>query len=131
MRGKFSLKDMYKQMEAMNKMGPLKQIMQMLPMGGMGLELSDKEYQLTKDRLDKYRVIMDSMTNAELDDPKIITANRIKRISRGSGTSPELVRELLKSHQAMQKTIKGMRGGMGKMNMKRLLKKFGGQKADG
>jgi hypothetical protein len=31
----------------------------------------------------------------------------------------------------MQKTIKGMRGGMGKMNMKRLLKKFGGQKADG
>jgi signal recognition particle subunit SRP54 len=125
MRGKFTLKDMYKQMEAMNKMGPLKQIMQMLPMGGMGIELSDKEYQMTKDRLDKYRVIMDSMTDAELDDPKIITAARIKRISRGSGTQPEVVRELLKSHQAMQKTIKGIKGGMGKMNMKRLMKKFG------
>ncbi len=125
MRGKFTLKDMYKQMEAMNKMGPLKQIMQMLPIGGLGLELSDKEYQVTKDRLDKYKVIMDSMTDEELEDPKIITANRIKRVSRGSGTPPELVRELLKSHQAMQKALKGMRGGMGKMNMKRLMKRMG------
>ncbi len=124
MRGKFTLKDMCKQMEAINKMGPLKQIMQMLPLGGMGLDISDKEYQVTKDRLDKYRVIMSSMTEAELDDPKIITASRIKRISRGSGTSPELVRELLKSHKAMQKAIKGMRG-MNKMGMKRMMKKFG------
>ncbi|OPX78092.1 MAG: Signal recognition particle 54 kDa protein [Methanosaeta sp. PtaB.Bin039] len=129
MRGKFTLKDMYHQMEAMNKMGPLKQIMQMLPMGGLGLELSDKEYQVTKDRLDKYKVIMDSMTDQELENPKIITAARIKRISLGSGTKPELVKELLKSHQAMQKAIKGMRGGMGKMNMKRLMKKFGQPKA--
>jgi signal recognition particle subunit SRP54 len=124
MRGKFTLKDMYHQMEAMNKLGPLKQIMQMLPIGGLGLELSDKEYQMTKDRLDKYRVVMDSMTEAELEDPKIITASRIKRVSRGSGASPELVRELLKSHLAMQKAIKGMRGGAGKMNMKRMMKKF-------
>ncbi|NPV61242.1 MAG: signal recognition particle protein [Methanotrichaceae archaeon] len=125
MRGKFTLKDMYKQMEAMNKLGPLKQIMQMLPLGGMGVELSDKEFAATKDRLDKYRVIMDSMTEVELEDPKIITVSRIKRISRGSGTSPEMVRELLKSHSAMQKAIKGMRGGAGKMNMKRLMKRFG------
>lgn len=124
MRGKFSLKDMYKQMEAINKMGPLKQIMQMLPLGGMGLNLSDKEYQITKDKLGRYRVIMDSMTDAELDDPKIITVARVKRISRGSGTSPEVVRELLKSHRAMQKAIKGMRG-MGRGNMKRMMKKFG------
>jgi signal recognition particle subunit SRP54 len=124
MRGKFTLKDMYKQMEAMNKMGPIKQIMQMLPMGGLGIELSDKEFQATRDRLDKYKVIMDSMTEKELEEPKIITANRIKRISMGSGTSPDLVRELLKSHQAMQRAIKGMKGGMGKMNMKRLMKKF-------
>ena len=68
-------------------MGPLKQIMQMLPMGGLGFELSDKEYQMTKDRLDKYRVVMDSMTAVELEDPKVITASRIKRISRGSGAS--------------------------------------------
>jgi signal recognition particle subunit SRP54 len=93
-------------------------------MGSMGFELSDKEYQMTKDRLEKYKVLMDSMTPAELEDPKIITASRIKRISRGSGASPDLVRELLKAHQAMQKALKGMRGGMGKMNMKRLMKRF-------
>ena len=68
---------------------------------------------------------MDSMTEAELEDPKIITASRMKRISTGSGTPLEVVRELLKAHQAMQKAIKGMRGGMGKMNMKRLMKKMG------
>ena len=124
MRGKFTLKDMCKQMEAINKMGPLKQIMQMLPLGGMGLDISDQEYQVTKDRLEKYRVIMSSMTAEELEDPKIITASRIKRISRGSGTQPELVRELLKSHKAMQKALKGMRG-MNKMGMKRMMKKFG------
>ena len=49
----------------------------------------------------------------------------MKRIYLGSGTTPEIVRELLKAHQAMQKAIKGMRGGMGKMNMKRLMKKMG------
>jgi len=124
MRGKFTLKDMCKQMEAINKMGPLKQIMQMLPLGGMGLDISDQEYQVTKDRLEKYRVIMSSMTEAELEDPKIITASRIKRISRGSGTQPEVVRDLLKSHKAMQKALKGMRG-MNKMGMKRMMKKFG------
>jgi signal recognition particle subunit SRP54 len=124
MRGKFTLKDMYKQMEAMNKVGPLKQIMQMLPLGGMGIEISEKDYQITKDRLDKYRVIMDSMTEEELMNPKIINSSRVKRISIGSGTQPEMVRELLKSHQAMQKAIKGMRG-LGKMNMKRLMKKLG------
>ncbi len=89
------------------------------------MELSDSDYQMTKDRLDKFRVIMDSMTQDELNDPKMITASRIKRISLGSGTSPENVKELLKAHQAMQKAIKGMRGGAGKMNMKRLMKKFG------
>src|SRR5690606_1551350 len=124
MRGKFTLKDKCKQMEAINKMGPLKQIMQMLPLGGMGLDISDQEYQVTKDRLEKYRVIMSSMTAEELEDPKIITASRVKRIARGSGTQPELVRELLKSHKAMQKALKGMRG-MNKMGMKRMMKKFG------
>ncbi|MHC1631667.1 MAG: signal recognition particle protein Srp54 [Methanotrichaceae archaeon] len=124
MKGKFTLKDMYKQMEAINKMGPIKQIMQMLPLGGLGLEISDKDYQVTKDKLGKYKVIMDSMTEAELEDPKIVTGSRIKRISRGSGTQPEIVKELLKSHRAMQKALKGMRG-MNKTGMKRMMKKFG------
>ena len=66
------------------------------------------------------------MTDAELEDPKMVTSSRVKRISRGSGTLPEVVRELLKSHRAMKKALKSMRGmAGGKMNMKRMMKKLG------
>jgi len=72
MQGRFTLKDMYKQLEAMNKMGPLKQIMSMLPlgMGGMGgVKLSDEMFQATSDKMKNYKIIMDSMTEEEMTDP--------------------------------------------------------------
>ncbi|MFU8766244.1 MAG: signal recognition particle protein Srp54 [Candidatus Methanoperedens sp.] len=124
MSGRFSLKDMYNQLEAMNKMGPLKQVMQMLPMGKMGIKFSDDMYNVTEERVKKYKFIMDSMTGSELDDPKIINSSRITRISRGSGTRYEEVRELLKYHRTMQKAMKGMMGG-GKFNMQKMMKKLG------
>lgn len=119
MRGRFTLKDMYKQLEAIDKFGPLKNMMQMLP---FGMELSDDSCQVTKDKLARYKVMMDSMTNEELEDPKIIGSSRIKRVARGSGTSLEDVRELLKYHKLMQKTMKGLRGG--RFPMQKLMKKF-------
>ena len=124
MSGKFSLKDMYNQLEAMNKMGPMKQVMQMLPMGKMGLKVSDDMYDVTEERMKKYKFMMNSMTDSELSDPKLISSSRIERISRGSGTKYEEVRELLKYHKMMQKAMKGMMGG-GKFNMQKMMKKFG------
>ncbi|MCX9014139.1 MAG: signal recognition particle protein Srp54 [Candidatus Methanoperedens sp.] len=124
MSGRFSLKDMYNQLEAMNKMGPLKQVMQMLPMGKMGLKVSDDMYNVTQERMKKYKFIMDSMTDSELSDPKLMNSPRITRISRGSGTKYDEVRELLKYHKTMQKAMKGMMGG-GKFNMQKMMKKFG------
>ena len=124
MQGRFTLKDLYKQIEAMNKMGPLKQIMSMLPMGmgGMGgMKLSDEMFQATSDKMKNYRVIMDSMTEEEMSDPKLIGGSRIKRISRGSGCSPEEVRELLKYHKTMQTAFKGFKGG--KFNIQKMMKK--------
>ncbi|HET8685763.1 MAG TPA: signal recognition particle protein Srp19, partial [Methanosarcina sp.] len=124
MQGRFTLKDMYKQLEAMNKMGPLKQIMSMLPMGlgGMGgVKLSDEMFQATSDKMKNYKIIMDSMTEEEMTDPKLIGGSRIKRISRGSGCSPEEVRELLKYHKTMQTALKGFRGG--KFNIQKMMKK--------
>jgi signal recognition particle subunit SRP54 len=123
MKGKFTLKDMYKQLEAMNKMGPMKQIMQMLPLGGMGVKVSDEAYQVTGDKMIHFRVLMDSMTEEEMLNPRIIGSARIKRISRGSGCAPEEVRELLKYHKTMQNAMKGLRGG--KFNMKKMMKKMG------
>lgn len=119
--GKFTLKDMYKQMEAVNKMGPLKQVMSMIPLGKFGMKVDDDMFAVTQEKMKKYKYIMDSMTDKELEDPKHINSPRITRIARGSGTKYEEVRELLKYHKMMQKTMKGMSGG----KMQKMMKKFG------
>ncbi len=124
MKGKFTLRDMYKQLEALNKMGPLKQIMNMLPLGNM--ELPEGVYDVTSTKMVRYRIIMDSMTNAELDDPSLINSSRMQRIAHGAGATPDEVRELLKYYKLMQRTIKGLRGAGGKFNMQRLMKRFSG-----
>jgi signal recognition particle subunit SRP54 len=124
MKGKFTLRDMYKQLEALNKMGPLKQIMGMLPLGNM--QLPEGVYDVTSTKMVRYRIIMDSMTAAELDDPALISSSRMQRIAHGAGATPDEVRELLKYYKMMQRTLKGLRGGGGKFNMQRLMKRFSG-----
>jgi signal recognition particle subunit SRP54 len=125
MKGKFTLRDMYTQLEALNKMGPLKQIIGMLPLGNM--ELPEGVYDVTSTKMVRYRIIMDSMTAAELDDPALISSSRMQRIARGAGSSPDEVRELLKYYKMMQRTLKGLRGGSGgRFNMQRLMKRFSG-----
>ena len=124
MRGKFTLRDMYKQLEALNKMGPLKQIMGMLPMGNM--ELPTDVYDVTSTKMTRYRIIMDSMTAEELDDPSVLGSSRIQRIASGAGATPEEVRELIRYYKMMKRALKGARGGQGKFNMQRMMKRFGG-----
>jgi signal recognition particle subunit SRP54 len=124
MRGKFTLRDMYKQLEALNKMGPLKQIMGMLPMGNM--ELPTDVYDVTSTKMARYRIIMDSMTAEELDDPSVLGSSRIQRIAFGAGATPEEVRELIRYYKMMKRALKGARGGQGKFNMQRMMKRFGG-----
>jgi signal recognition particle subunit SRP54 len=69
---------------------------------------------------------MDSMTAQELDDPSLISSSRIQRVAMGAGATPDEVRELLKYYKMMKRALKGVRGGSGKFNMQRLMKKFGG-----
>jgi signal recognition particle subunit SRP54 len=122
LRGKFSLNDMYKQLEAVQKMGPLKQVMSMLPLGGM--KLPTEALDGTAEKMKRFRIIMDSMTPQELDEPSLINTSRMIRVAKGSGTSLEEVRDLMKYYKMMQKTLKGFRGNrmaMGKM-MKQMQK---------
>ncbi len=114
LKGKFTLNDLYKQLEALKKMGPMKKLIQMLPLGGLGIDFDDQMYQITEDKLKTFKVMMDSMTEEELNEPKIIGGSRLKRIARGSGTTTAEVNELVKYHRMMQKMIKSLTSGRGR-----------------
>jgi signal recognition particle subunit SRP54 len=120
MSGKFTLKDMYDQMEMLSGMGPLKKIASMLP--GLGDKLGEQDMEATQERLERFRVIMDSMTKEELENPKLIKSSRVMRIARGSGSTTRQVRELLKQYDMSKKAVKGF---MGNRKMRRqLMKQF-------
>ncbi|GAB7014276.1 signal recognition particle protein Srp54 [Halolamina salina] len=127
LEGSFTLKDMQRQMDAMNKMGPLDQVMDMIPGmgGGMMDQLPDDAMDVTQDRMRNFEVIMDSMTEEELEDPRSIGAQQVKRIARGSGTDEETVQELLQQHKMMDKTLNQFQG-MGDGDMQRMMKKMQG-----
>jgi signal recognition particle subunit SRP54 len=106
MEGKFSLKDMYDQMVAVRKMGPLKKLMGMVP-GGMNVP--DDAMETAERKLDSWRVIIQSMTKEEVEDPKLVDSSRARRIARGSGTSDKQVKELINQYFMMKKMMKSMK----------------------
>jgi len=130
MEGSFTLKDMQKQMEAMNNMGPLDQVMDMIPGMGGGLmdQLPDDAMDVTQDRMRTFDVAMDSMTDEELENPRSIGQERVERIAHGAGVDEESIRELLEQHRMMERTIKQFQG-MGDGDMQRMMKKL--QQGDG
>ncbi|MGC8816266.1 MAG: signal recognition particle protein Srp54 [Candidatus Hadarchaeum sp.] len=111
MAGKITLRDVYEQLEAMSKMGPLRKIMQMIP--GVGVSLPEEQMRVGEEKLKKFKYIMQSMTPQELEDPKILNASRIRRVARGSGTTETEVRELLKQYELMKRFLKAFAKGRG------------------
>jgi len=105
--GKFTLTDMYEQFEAMKGMGTFKKLMNLIP--GMSYKIPDEMLNTAEGRLEKWRVIIQSMTPGEKDNPKIFNASRMKRVSRGSGTTEKEVKELLKQYVMMRRMLKTMR----------------------
>ncbi len=121
LKGEFNLIDLYQQMEAMSKMGPLGKIMEMIP--GMGqLKLPKEALQVQEEKLNKWKHAMNSMTKAELEDPEILDAKRIERISRGSGIPTGEIRDLLKQYRQSKKLIKMLKGAG---TPEKLMKKLG------
>jgi signal recognition particle subunit SRP54 len=106
LHGKFTLKDMYDQMEAIRKMGPLKKIWSMVP---GGYNLPEEMAEVAEKRLDSWRVIIQSMRLEEIENPKMIDSSRTRRIARGSGKSERDVKELLSQHATMRRMMKSMR----------------------
>ena len=102
--GKFTLTDMYEQFEAVKGMGPFRKIFKMLP--GMSYDVPDDMLNMAEDRLEKWRVIIQSMRPEEKDNPKLLNSSRVRRVARGSGTTERDVKDLLKQYTMMRKMMK-------------------------
>jgi signal recognition particle subunit SRP54 len=106
MSGKFNLNDMYDQMDMLSGMGPLSKVAEMLPFG-QNAKLKDVDMDDTQSKLQRFRVIMDSMTNEERENPEIIRSSRVKRIAHGAGVENKDVKELLKYYNMTKRMMKG------------------------
>ena len=121
-RSKFTLEDFRDQLRQVRKMGPLEQVLGMLPKVGPFANLP-RDAQVDESRLTKVEAIINSMTAAERDDYDLINGKRRKRIAHGSGTSVQDVNQVLKQYLQMCKIMKqysalaaqGRLRGLGKM----------------
>ena len=103
MQGQFDLTDMLSIMKQMNKLGPLKKILGMMP--NMP-KLSDDQMDQAQALLKKTEVIISSMTRQERKKPEMIKSSRKIRIAKGSGTTPKDVNNLLDSYEKMKQQMK-------------------------
>lgn len=121
LKGDFSLIDLYEQMEAMRKMGPLTKLMEMVP--GMGqLKIPKEMLKVQEGKLEKWKYMMGSFTKGELEEPELVDRSRAERIAKGSGASAGEVRELVKQYRQSKKMMKMLKG----KDPEKLMKKMGG-----
>jgi signal recognition particle subunit SRP54 len=114
----FSLEDFREQLRQLRKMGPLDQIMGMLPLGKMFKGAAPAELDDEQADLNRFDAIISSMTPGERRHPEVINGSRRQRIARGSGTTVQDVNRLLKQYaqlRKMMKQFKGMEGKLGKL----------------
>ncbi|HEX4993923.1 MAG TPA: signal recognition particle protein [Methylomirabilota bacterium] len=110
----FTLEDFAAQLRQLRSMGPLGQLMDMVPFfkGAKGLP---KEMTGEEQELDRYGAIIASMTPHERREPSVINGSRRARIARGSGTSVSDVNRLLKQYAQLRKMMKGLKNMEGRM----------------
>jgi signal recognition particle subunit SRP54 len=119
----FTLEDFLEQMQAIRRMGPISNLLGMMP--GMG-QLKDQISNIDDRDLDRTAAIIRGMTPGERQDPKIINGSRRARIARGSGVSVSEVNGLVDRFFEARKMMQQMAGGMGLPGMRR-----GGSKTRG
>jgi signal recognition particle subunit SRP54 len=110
-RDDFTLEDFRDQLRTIKKMGPIEQILGMLPGFGAIKEMKQARDQVDETQFTRIEAIINSMTAGERRNHQLINGQRRKRIAKGSGTSVEEVNKLLKQFIQMKKMLKAM-GGM-------------------
>jgi len=108
-RDRFTLEDLRDQMRQVRRLGPLTEVLKMLPQAGplKGLDADAVD----EGQLVRIEAIINSMTPRERRHPKILDGSRKKRIARGSGTTVQEINRLLKQYRTMQRLMKSVRGG--------------------
>jgi signal recognition particle subunit SRP54 len=113
LKNTFDLQDFKQQLKQLKSMGPIGDLMSMIP-GAKGI----KDVDIDEKRLTRIEAIINSMTLVERHRPQILDGSRRKRIARGSGTKVQDVNQLIKQFQSMRKMMKKF----GKMNKRQLMK---------
>jgi signal recognition particle subunit SRP54 len=108
-KNSFTLEDMLEQMQSLQKMGPIGQIMGMIP--GMGGLAKEAQNAVDRGELKRTEAIIRSMTPRERRDPNVLNASRRRRIAAGAGTNLTEVNRLVKQFGEMQKLMKQLSGG--------------------
>lgn len=111
MESDFTLQDFLEQMQRIRKMGPISQIMGMIPGMNKMQQQAQVDNQEVEQRLRRVEAIINSMTYEERRKPKILNASRKKRIAKGSGVEVQNVNEVIKQYRQMQKMMKQLRKG--------------------
>jgi len=117
----FDLEDFLDQLQQVKQMGPLTQLLEMIP--GMRGAVQNVSAEATDEQFKHIEAIILSMTPEERRNPRIIKGSRKKRIARGSGTSVQEVNMLLSQFRQMQRVMKQL--GKGRGDMQRLMRMFG------
>ncbi|MCK5321152.1 signal recognition particle protein [Candidatus Pacearchaeota archaeon] len=130
--GKFTLLDLYSQLEQMNKMGSMDKLIGMIP-GMSAAKVPKNVLAKQESKMKHWKNAISSMTEDEIENPEILEkqTSRIQRVSKGSGTTTTEIRELLKQYK-MLKEMMGMQSGLaeGKIDqkmMQKMAKKFRGK----
>ncbi|MFW9867970.1 MAG: signal recognition particle receptor subunit alpha [Candidatus Thorarchaeota archaeon] len=102
MHGKFTLEDLYIQLRSIKKVGKFQQILTMMGGGNIPDALKDD----AERNLERWRIVLDSMTHEEKMEPKIIKKTRKRRIAIGSGTDYSVINKMLDQYNQMKKFMK-------------------------
>jgi len=103
-KGEFNLEDFMNQMQQIKKMGPIKDLLGMIP--GMSQQINMQDADIDEKAMAHVEAIIQSMTPGERRDPSILNGSRKRRISAGSGRSIQEINQLLKQFEQMKKMMK-------------------------
>ncbi len=120
MSGEFTLEDFTEQLKQIRKMGPLQQILEMLP-GGLGAAAKSMPQGQAEDQMKLAEAIVNSMTKHERRNPDVLNASRRRRIARGSGTDVQDVNRIMKQFRDAQRMFKMIKKS-GTKDLSRLLR---------